>query len=202
MLACFRLPRELPIRIPLRPSSFIKHLSTTTTQPLQEPLGPGTLLRSDSKRLYDVSDVLLERKFGSTFLRVYFQGGESAEDKNNVIKNVIPGEFEYNRNLQKKVSSSPNVRTVVDTVQAHIKTDNILINYAEDPDGLNIQDVQIADLDDSVDLPRGMWLQGALCGNSIWRSLKVGVDPNRTSPQIYSLLELWYACRDQLHADN
>ncbi|KAE8354829.1 hypothetical protein BDV28DRAFT_163891 [Aspergillus coremiiformis] len=103
-----------------------------------------------------------------------------------IIKNVIPGEFEYNRDLQKKVSSCPNVRTVVDTIQAlelfiypflkedmlglNIKPDNILVDYAENADDLSIQNVQIADLDDSVELPSGMWLQDALCGNPIWRS--------------------------------
>lgn len=30
---------------------------------------------------------------------------------------MIPGEFEYQFDLQKQLSSSPNVRTVVDTVQ-------------------------------------------------------------------------------------
>jgi hypothetical protein len=32
-----------------------------------------------------------------------------------VVKNMIKGEFEYQMELQKLVSSSPNVRTVVDT---------------------------------------------------------------------------------------
>lgn len=40
----------------------------------------------------------------------------SAEGKNFIIKNMIPGEFEYQLNLQKSLPS-PNVRTVIDTVQ-------------------------------------------------------------------------------------
>ncbi|KAJ5569991.1 uncharacterized protein N7459_009421 [Penicillium hispanicum] len=171
---------------------------STIPQSLKEPLALGTLLRSDSGQTYNVEEALLERRIGSTFLCVY---RASAEGRKYIIKNVIPGEFEYNRDLQKKVSSSPNVRTVVDTIQAlelfvypflkedmlslswrslpegtkknilrNIKPDNILVDYTENADGLSIKNVQIADLDDSVDLPRGMWLQDALCGNPFWRS--------------------------------
>lgn len=35
---------------------------------------------------------------------------------NYVIKNMILGEFEYRLNLQKKLASCPNVRSVVNTV--------------------------------------------------------------------------------------
>lgn len=35
------------------------------------------------------------------------------------MKNVVPGEFEYNQDIQKKVSSYPNLRTAVDTIQSH-----------------------------------------------------------------------------------
>lgn len=40
----------------------------------------------------------------------------SSEGKKYVIKNMIPGEFEYQLDLQKRISS-PNVRAVVDTIQ-------------------------------------------------------------------------------------
>lgn len=51
-----------------------------------------------------------------------------------------------------------------------IKPDNILVDYTEHKKELNIQAVQIADLDDAVSLPCGMWLEGTTCGNAIWRS--------------------------------
>lgn len=33
-----------------------------------------------------------------------------------MIKNMIPGEFEYQQDLQSKVASCPNLRTMIDTV--------------------------------------------------------------------------------------
>lgn len=40
-----------------------------------------------------------------------------AEGRKNILKNMIPGEFEYQLALQKRLSSCPNVRAVVDTIQ-------------------------------------------------------------------------------------
>ena len=42
----------------------------------------------------------------------------SAGEKNYIVKNMIPGEFEYQLDLQKQLSSCPNVRAVVDTIKA------------------------------------------------------------------------------------
>lgn len=42
---------------------------------------------------------------------------ESSEGKNYIVKNMIQGEFEYQLKLQKSLSSSPNVRAVIDTVR-------------------------------------------------------------------------------------
>lgn len=38
------------------------------------------------------------------------------EGENFIIKNVIPGDFEYQQELQKPLASCPNLRTVVDTI--------------------------------------------------------------------------------------
>lgn len=38
----------------------------------------------------------------------------SAEGQSFVIKNMIPGEYEYQQDLQKSLASCPNLRTVVD----------------------------------------------------------------------------------------
>ncbi|KAK2756246.1 hypothetical protein FQN54_005654, partial [Arachnomyces sp. PD_36] len=40
-----------------------------------------------------------------------------AEGKKYILKNMIPGEFEYQLDLQKQLSSCPNVRAVIDTIQ-------------------------------------------------------------------------------------
>ncbi len=40
----------------------------------------------------------------------------SAGGENFIIKNMTPGEFEYQQDLQKSLASCPNLRTVVDTV--------------------------------------------------------------------------------------
>jgi len=37
-----------------------------------------------------------------------------AEGRHFVIKNMIPGEYEYQQDLQKPLSSCPNLRTVID----------------------------------------------------------------------------------------
>lgn len=41
---------------------------------------------------------------------------ERADEQNFIVKNMIPGEFEYQLNLQKGLASCHNVRAVVDTV--------------------------------------------------------------------------------------
>lgn len=40
-----------------------------------------------------------------------------ADGKKYIVKNMIPGEFEYQLQLQRSLSSCPNVRTVTDTVK-------------------------------------------------------------------------------------
>ncbi|OBT51813.1 hypothetical protein VE04_08760 [Pseudogymnoascus sp. 24MN13] len=40
----------------------------------------------------------------------------SAEGQSFIVKNMIPGEYEYQQELQKSVASCPNLRTVVDCV--------------------------------------------------------------------------------------
>ncbi|RFU29242.1 hypothetical protein B7463_g7109, partial [Scytalidium lignicola] len=39
-----------------------------------------------------------------------------AEGENFILKNTIPGEFQYQQDLQNSLTSSPNIRTVIDTV--------------------------------------------------------------------------------------
>lgn len=39
---------------------------------------------------------------------------KSAEGQDFIIKNMIPGEYEFQQDLQKPLTSDPNLRTVVD----------------------------------------------------------------------------------------
>ncbi|KAH1904024.1 hypothetical protein KXW02_007902 [Aspergillus fumigatus] len=100
---------------------------------------------------------------------------------------MIPGEFDYQLNLQKSLATCPNVRGVVDTVKdlemfiypylsgdllrLNIKPNNILVDYVESAEGeIVVNNVQFSDLEDTVIVPRGKWLAGPLCGNALWRS--------------------------------
>lgn len=52
-----------------------------------------------------------------------------------------------------------------------VKPNNILLNYAEFPDGsLYIKGVKLSDLEDAVLPCPGGALKGCLCGNQLWRS--------------------------------
>ncbi|KAJ9316571.1 hypothetical protein DTO271D3_3078 [Paecilomyces variotii] len=85
-----------------------------TSQFSKEPLTLGTMLRSDSGRTYKIEEVLADRR--KPLLCVY---RASADGKDYIAKNMIQGEFEYQLNLQRSLSTCPNVRGVVDTVQEH-----------------------------------------------------------------------------------
>ncbi|KUL81330.1 hypothetical protein ZTR_10085 [Talaromyces verruculosus] len=85
---------------------------SSTSQVSKEPLSLGTMLKSDSGQAYKIEEVLADRR--KPLLCVY---RASSEGKNYIVKNMIQGEFEYQLNLQKSLSSSPNVRAVVDTVR-------------------------------------------------------------------------------------
>ncbi|EER39169.1 conserved hypothetical protein [Histoplasma capsulatum H143] len=157
---------------------------STTSQSHEGPLSLGTRLKGDSGQMYRIEEVLTDRR--KPLLCVYrARTAESSGKESYVIKNMIPGEFEYQLNLQQQLSACPNVRSVVDTVPdldlfiyqflagdlLHIKANNILVDYDESIQGQTIiNNVQISDLEDAVLVPPGKWLRGPLCGNAIWRS--------------------------------
>ncbi|KFZ11097.1 hypothetical protein V502_07751 [Pseudogymnoascus sp. VKM F-4520 (FW-2644)] len=74
-----------------------------------EPFTQGATLCGQSGRTYTIQEVLTERR--KPLLCVY---RASAEGQNFIVKNMIPGEYEYQQDLQKSVASCPNLRTVVD----------------------------------------------------------------------------------------
>jgi len=84
-------------------------------------------LHSQSGRTYTVQEVLAEQR--APLLRVYRARYDtnpilsssdaaliirSADGQNFIVKNVIPGEYKYQQDLQKPLASCPNLRTVVD----------------------------------------------------------------------------------------
>lgn len=110
-----------------------RYAMSTTLQSHKEPLSLGTRLKGDSGRIYRIEDVLTDRrkpllcvyraryrsfKEHSAFVVLVLncRTAESSDEESYVIKNMIPGEFEYQLNLQKQLSACPNVRLVVDTV--------------------------------------------------------------------------------------
>lgn len=134
---------------------------TMSSQSLQtgaEPLTPGTTLRGQSGRMYTIMEVLAERQ--KPLLCVYRARYElnrlitsndgaliirSAEGQNFVIKNMIPGEYEYQQDLQKPLASSPNLRTVVDGlpgpelfIYPFLKTD--FLQYSQVPKWMSPND--------------------------------------------------------------
>lgn len=91
------------------------------------PLSPGTTLCAQSGRTYTIQEVLTERR--EPLLCVYRARYDpnltmsnddtllilkSAEGRNFIVKNMIPGEYEYQQALQEPLASCPNLRTVVD----------------------------------------------------------------------------------------
>ncbi|KAJ5576817.1 hypothetical protein N7535_003743 [Penicillium sp. DV-2018c] len=78
----------------------------------KEPFPLRTVLKSSSGQIYKIEEVLVDRR--KPLLCVY---RASADKLNFIAKNMIPGEFDYQLNLQKTVASCHNVRTVVDTIR-------------------------------------------------------------------------------------
>src|SRR6266566_249764 len=53
---------------------------------------------------------------GIMFLTMKFSPVPSDKGENFIVKNMIPGEFEYQQDLQKPLASCPNLRTVIDII--------------------------------------------------------------------------------------
>lgn len=104
-------------------------ISSWALQMANEPLAPGAKICGQSGRTYTIQEVLAERR--EPLLCVYRARYDSnsmisssdaaliirsAEGQNFIVKNMIPGEYEYQQDLQKPLASCPNLRTVVDCV--------------------------------------------------------------------------------------
>ncbi|KAL4876478.1 kinase-like domain-containing protein [Aspergillus karnatakaensis] len=88
-----------------------QHAISTTSQSREDPLPIGTKIKGDSGRVYTIEEILADRR--KPLLCVY---RARANGGSFIIKNMIPGDFEYQLDLQKRLATCPNVRSVVDTV--------------------------------------------------------------------------------------
>ncbi|EFQ97577.1 serine/threonine protein kinase [Nannizzia gypsea CBS 118893] len=79
---------------------------------LREPLTPGMQLTSDSGNIYRIEETLREQR--NPLPCVY---RACSGEKKYILKNMIPGEFEYQLDLQRRFSACPNIRAVTDTIQ-------------------------------------------------------------------------------------
>ncbi|RAL05526.1 kinase-like protein [Aspergillus ibericus CBS 121593] len=195
-------------------------MTSTLAELRQVPLTQGASVKGDSGQTYRIEELLTEAR--QTGLHVY---RASAEGKQYVIKNMVPGELDYQLDLQRQLASSPNIRTAIDSAReseafiypfldtnllqfaqkrlsiatrkqilrralqglvdmhaidmqhngkfGRTYPNNILIDYTEpaaEGQEFAINQVRIADLEDTVVVPPGSWLEGPLCGNAMWRS--------------------------------
>ncbi|KAI1131979.1 kinase-like protein [Nemania abortiva] len=91
-------------------SFFPRSAISTTSRANEEPFTPSTLLKGDSGRVYEIEQILLERR--KPLPCVYRARSGTMK---YILKNLIKGEFEYQIEVQQLLSTSSNVRTFVDT---------------------------------------------------------------------------------------
>ncbi|KAL3420398.1 calcium/calmodulin dependent protein kinase [Phlyctema vagabunda] len=90
-------------------SPLRRAISSQASKTADQPFRPGATLRGQSGRIYSIQEILAEGR--KPLLCVY---RASAEGQDFIIKNMIPGEYEYQQDLQKPLAPCPNLRTVVD----------------------------------------------------------------------------------------
>ncbi|KAK7740671.1 hypothetical protein SLS53_005139 [Cytospora paraplurivora] len=79
----------------------------------QQPLPKGLQLKSSLDKCYVVDEVLSERPAAGRIWCVY---RATHEGKQFILKDIIPGDFDYILSLQEHVEHSPHVRTAVDSI--------------------------------------------------------------------------------------
>ncbi|KAK3904458.1 kinase-like domain-containing protein [Staphylotrichum tortipilum] len=91
---------------------------TSTSAIRQQPLPIGLQLKSSLGKCYIIDEVLSERPAAGRIWCVY---RAIHEGKQFILKDIIPGDFDYVISLQKHVEHSPHVRTAVDSIpERHI----------------------------------------------------------------------------------
>ncbi|KAK0741435.1 kinase-like domain-containing protein [Schizothecium vesticola] len=86
---------------------------TSASPPGQQPLPMGTQIKSSLGKSYVIDGVLSERPAAGRLWCVY---RATHEGKQFILKDIIPGDFDYVISLQKHVEHSPHVRTSVDSI--------------------------------------------------------------------------------------
>ncbi|KAI1291253.1 kinase-like protein [Xylaria venustula] len=86
---------------------------TSTSAIGQQPLPKGLQLKSSLDKCYVIDEVLSERPAAGRIWCVY---RATHKGKQFILKDIIPGDFDYVISLQKHVEHSPYVRTAVDSV--------------------------------------------------------------------------------------
>ncbi|KAI1736163.1 hypothetical protein F4680DRAFT_452172 [Xylaria scruposa] len=165
-------------------SSVFTHTSTSAIG--QQPLPRGLQLKSSLDKCYVIDEVLSERPAAGGIRCAY---RATHEGKQFILRDIIPGDFDYIISLQKHVEHSPHVRTAVDSIpERHmfvfpylekgllhftdIKPANVMMDSFKQQNGdLEWYNVQITDLESAVMLPpKAKGLTDRLSGNHFWRS--------------------------------
>ncbi|KAI1423748.1 kinase-like protein [Xylaria sp. FL1777] len=107
------LPRKV-IHYFYQSASMSSVFTPTSTSAIgQQPLPRGLQLKSSLDKCYVIDEVLSERPAAGRIWCVY---RATHEGKQFILKDIIPGDFDYIISLQKHVEHSPHVRTAVDSI--------------------------------------------------------------------------------------
>ncbi|KAI0818037.1 kinase-like protein [Xylaria sp. FL0064] len=106
-------PRKVPHYF-YRSASMSSVFTPTSTSAIgQQPLPRGLQLKSSLDKYYVIDEVLSERPAAGRIWCVY---RATHEGKQFILKDIIPGDFDYIISLQKHVEHSPHVRIAVDSI--------------------------------------------------------------------------------------
>ncbi|KAK0736786.1 serine/threonine protein kinase [Apiosordaria backusii] len=126
------------------------HLSSHPLPRRTTPFAVGEELRGDSGMMYKIEEVISHRT--EPFLCVYRASDNQA--KSYIIKNLMPGHFEYRYELQQSLKTCSNLRTMVDAIP-----DQELLIYPFLADTL----LRVSQKELSMDVRKGM-VKSALTG--------------------------------------
>ncbi|KAH6854495.1 kinase-like domain-containing protein [Chaetomium sp. MPI-CAGE-AT-0009] len=117
LLTNLRPPSRRFPRAPIRSRISCATVSSTTTPPstapCQQPLAKGTQVTSASGRSYVINEIIYERSRGPLLCCLYRASHEGRQYK---LKDILPGDFQYNLHLQKLIHGSAHIRAVIDTI--------------------------------------------------------------------------------------
>ncbi|KAK4204497.1 kinase-like domain-containing protein [Triangularia verruculosa] len=160
IMRCTNRPPTISRNLPLGPQHLHRTMSSRSTPSRRQPVGPlprrttpfavGEELRGKSGIAYRIEEVLAERQ--EPLLCVYRASDNQA--KSYIVKNLLPGHFEYRYQLQQGLTSCPNLRIMADAIPEH----QILIYPFLDDTLLRVCQKEL-----STDVRKGM-IKSALTG--------------------------------------